>query len=89
MFYKWFNLKCMVKHECIPFGHIGVFLHYKIQMHSKESYTIVLYTVIGFRGIKILLCYELQLHSKESKYYCIAKWVQIKKLLLQYELNTS
>ena len=67
----------------------GPFLHYKIQMCSKESYTIVLYTPIVFREMKVLLHYELQLHLKKSKYYCIGKWVQRKKLLLWYELYTS
>ena len=43
----------------------------QIQVHSQESYTIVLNTPIVFREIKVLLCYMLQLHSKKSKYYCI------------------
>ena len=36
------------------FNLLGEILHYKIQVHSKESYTITLYTAI------VLLHYELQ-----------------------------
>ena len=53
----------MVKLKCILFGTIGVFLHYKIQVHSKESYTIALCAPIVFKGIEVLFHYELQLHS--------------------------
>ena len=70
MFYKAFNLKSAVKHKCIPFGPIAVFLHYKIQVCSKESYTIVLYIPIVFREIKVLFCYIPLLHSQKWKYYC-------------------
>ena len=48
----------MVKYNSISFGPIGLFLHYKIQVCSEESYTIVFYTPIVFRGIKLLLYYE-------------------------------
>ena len=42
----------MVKLKCILFG---VFLHDKIEVHSKESYSIVLATPIPFKEIKELL----------------------------------
>ena len=71
MFYKCFKCKSTVKPKYVLFGPIGVFLHYKIQVHYKESFTIALCTPIVFKEIKVLLHYELQLHSQKSMYYCI------------------
>ena len=70
----------MVKNKYILFGPSGVFLYYKIQVHSKESYTVALHTQLVFKGIKVLLHYELQLHSGKSKHYCIIYYKCIQRI---------
>ena len=60
-------------------------LQYKIQVHSKESYAIVLYTPIVFRGNQSIIVLYTTIDFKKSKYYCIAKSAQRKKYY--YNMN--
>ena len=73
------------------FGPIRVYFHYKIQVHSKERYTIVLYIPNVLEGIKMVLHYELQLFSKKWKYYCIISYncIQGLEVLLHCKMSSK